>query len=74
MTAPTDFTHTQCADGTVLIEHRGRPAATLRGNRAATFLAEIHHGDPQQICARWTGAYKFGNERTARQHPRNQRR
>jgi hypothetical protein len=74
MSAPTGFTHTQRADGTVLIVHNGRPAATLRGARAAKFLDEIHHGDPQHVCARWTGAYKFGNERTARQHPRNQRR
>jgi hypothetical protein len=28
-------------------------------------------GDPQLVMARWTGNYKRGNERTARDHPRN---
>ncbi|RRR98339.1 hypothetical protein [Glycomyces terrestris] len=74
MSAPTGFTWRERGDGTVVITHRGRPAATLRGARAATFLAEIDSGDPQLVMARWTGAYKFGNERTARNHPRNQRR
>lgn len=73
MSAPSGFTWTQRADGTVLIVHRSRAAATLRGSRAAKFLDEITAGDPQLVMARWTGAYKFGNERTARQHPRNQR-
>ena len=73
MSAPEGFTYTQRSDGTVLIVHRGRAAATLRGARAAKFLDEITAGDPQLVCARWSGAYKFGNERAARQHPRNQR-
>ncbi|SDD02161.1 hypothetical protein [Glycomyces harbinensis] len=73
MSAPAGFTWTERSDGTVRIVHRGRAAATLRGARAAKFLDEIAAGDPQHVCARWTGAYKFGNERTARQHPRNQR-
>lgn len=72
MSAPAGFTYTQRADGTVLIVHRGRAAATLRGGRAAKFLDEIAHGDPQLVMARWTGSYKFGNERAARKHPRNQ--
>ncbi len=28
-------------------------------------------GDPQEVMARLTGNYKRGNERTARNHPRN---
>ncbi|WP_235922064.1 hypothetical protein [Lentzea tibetensis] len=59
-------------DGTVVILHHGRAATTLRGMRAAEFLAEVET-DPQLVMARWTGNYKRGNERTARNHPRNQR-
>ena len=72
MSAPSGFSYTERADGTVLIVHRGRTAATLRGARAAKFLDEIATGDAQLVMARWTGAYKFGNERAARRHPRNQ--
>lgn len=57
-------------DGTVLIAHRGRKATVLRGERAQEFLDEVDD-DPQQVMARWTGNYKRGNERVARQHPRN---
>ncbi|MGW9405972.1 hypothetical protein [Streptomyces diastaticus] len=71
MPAPTGFTWTSRADGTVVITHRGRKAATLRAERAAKFTGEVEAGDPQEVMARWTGAYKFGNERTAREHPRN---
>jgi hypothetical protein len=72
MSEAAGFSYRRRADGTVHIVHRGRAAATLRGARAAKFLDEIAHGDLQQVCARWTGSYKFGNERTARDHPRNQ--
>lgn len=56
---------------TVIIEHHGRVVTTLRGERAARFLAEVRAGDPQDVMARWTGNYRRGNERAARQHPRN---
>lgn len=72
MSAPSGFSYRERGGGTVVIVHRGRTAATLRGGRAAAFLAEVDAGDPQLVMARWTGAYKFGNERTARNHPRNQ--
>ncbi|MEV7988469.1 hypothetical protein [Micromonospora sp. NPDC085948] len=64
------FRHTQRSDGTVVITHHGRVAGTLRGARAAEFLAEVDD-DPQLVMARWTGNYRHGNERTAKQHPRN---
>ncbi|MEU6860018.1 hypothetical protein AB0B28_14240 [Glycomyces sp. NPDC046736] len=73
MNAPGGFAYKQRSDGTVIITHHGRAATTLRGGRAAKFLAEVDD-DPQQVMARWTGAYKIGNERTAKNHPRNQRR
>ncbi|MFE5617190.1 hypothetical protein [Streptomyces sp. NPDC056463] len=71
MPQPQGFSYEQRADGTVVITHRGRAAGTLRGGRAEKFLAEVRSGDAQLVMARWTGAYRFGNERTARNHPRN---
>jgi hypothetical protein len=57
--------------GSVVIRHRGKHASTLRGARAAEFLAEVAAGDEQLVMARWTGNYKRGNERLAKRHPRN---
>ncbi|MFJ6717049.1 MULTISPECIES: hypothetical protein [unclassified Streptomyces] len=70
MPKPHGFTYERQGDRLV-ITHLGRAAGTLRGARAGKFLAEVESGDPQLVMARWTGAYKFGNERTARNHPRN---
>ena len=64
------FDYRARADGTVVITHHGRAVTTLRGSRAAQFLAEVDD-DPQQVMARWTGNYRHGNERTAKRHPRN---
>lgn len=55
----------------VVVTHHGRPATTLRGRRAADFLEDVEHEDPQELMARLTGNYRRGNERQARQHPRN---
>lgn len=55
----------------VVITHRGRVAARLRGPRAAAFLQDVARSDPQDLMARLTGNYRRGNERTARDHPRN---
>jgi hypothetical protein len=71
MAGPSGFRFEQRRDGSVLITHRGRHASTLRGVRAAEFLDEVAGGDAQLVMARWTGNYKRGNERAARQHPRN---
>ncbi|MFJ8696825.1 hypothetical protein [Streptomyces roseolilacinus] len=71
MPRPQSFAFTRRADGTALITHHGRSAAVLRDARAARFLAEVEAGDAQWVMARWTGSYKFGNERQARRHPRN---
>ncbi|MET8311522.1 hypothetical protein [Micromonospora sp. NPDC005173] len=70
MSQAQDFEWVERADGTVVITHHGRVATTLRGGRAAEFLAEVDD-DPQLVMARWTGNYRRGNERTAKQHPRN---
>ncbi len=73
MPRPHGFRYEQQGDGTVTITHHGRPATTLRGGRAQKFLTEVTSGDEQLVMARWTGAYKIGNERMARNHPRNRR-
>lgn len=67
---PTGFEYTvRGAD--VIITHHGKVATTLRGARAATFLADVELDDPQELMARLTGNYRRGNERQARNHPRN---
>lgn len=71
MPDPEGFDYTVRADGTVLISHHGRSATTVRGSRAAAFLAEVEDGDDQEVMARWTGQYRRGNERMAKNHPRN---
>jgi hypothetical protein len=55
----------------ILIRHHGKDAVTLRGAAAAKFLHDVDQGDPQDVMARATGNYRRGNERVARQHPRN---
>ena len=72
--SPAGFAHEVRRDGTVVITHHGARATTLRGGRAAEFLAEVDgagDAEAQEAMARWTGNYKRGNERQARQHPRN---
>ncbi|MEV4534638.1 hypothetical protein AB0J82_12490 [Asanoa sp. NPDC049518] len=64
------FAYEERADGSVVIFHHGRTATTLRGGRAAEFLAEVD-ADPQGVMARWTGNYRRGNERMGKNHPRN---
>ncbi len=67
------FTYRVRKSGEIEIRHRGRVAATLRGRAAVDFLAEaeVSFAAAQGAMARLTGNYKRGNERAARQHPRN---
>jgi hypothetical protein len=68
---PADgFTYRRAGDH-VVVYHHGKVAATLRGQRAADFLARAGTGDDQLLMARVTGNYRRGNERQARNHPRN---
>lgn len=61
---PTEFAYAVQQQGAVVvIRHHGRVATTLRGAAAARFLADVEHGDPQQLMARATGNYKRGTER-----------
>jgi antitoxin (DNA-binding transcriptional repressor) of toxin-antitoxin stability system len=80
---PTGFSYQVRAGGEVQISHHGRPATVLRGNQAQDFLADVERvnaqgedaqgEDAQLLMARVTGQYRHGNERTARNHPRNRR-
>jgi hypothetical protein len=65
VSAPQGF-HFEQRGASVVITHRGRHASTLRGGRAAAFLAEVAAGDEQLVMARWTGNYKRGNEGVCR--------
>jgi len=68
------FTYRATKNGEVFVHHRGKLATTLRGEAAADFLADIGGADAdeqQQIMARVTGNYRRGNERLAKNHPRN---
>ena len=70
------FSWTRLKQGEVSVRHVGRLAATLRGDTAVEFLAEMesaNFAEQQQSMARLTGNYKHGNERTAIDHPRNRR-
>jgi hypothetical protein len=62
MPPPTGFEYV-IRGGDVLIKHRGRTAAMLRGAAAERFLAKVARDDPQHVMARVTGNYKRGNER-----------
>lgn len=70
MAAPQGFDFEHTGDD-VVIYHHGRRATVLRGWKAQEFLDEVGSGDDQELMARLTGNYKRGNERQARNHPRN---
>ncbi|MFJ4225628.1 hypothetical protein [Microbacterium sp. NPDC089695] len=70
MGEPSGFEYAVRGDD-VVIRHRGRVATVLRGERATRFLDDVESGDPQLLMARLTGDYRRGNERTAKEHPRN---
>ncbi len=71
MAGPDGFEWLRRKNGDVVISHRGRVTTTLRGRRAEQFLEDVDGEDEQELMARVTGNYKRGNERLARQHPRN---
>lgn len=70
MPGPDGFDYME-RGGDVVITHRGKPATTLRGAKAAAFLEDVEQENPQELMARLTGNYRRGNERQARNHPRN---
>lgn len=70
MPGPEGFDY-ETRGGDVVITHHGRRATVLRGPAAVRFLADVEDDDPQELMARITGNYRRGNERTAKDHPRN---
>lgn len=71
---PEGFSYRVRKSGDIELLHHGRPAGVLRGSAATRFLTDVENGDPQELMARLTGNYKHGNERAARDHPRNRHR
>ncbi len=68
------FRYRAAKRGEVFVHHRGRLATTLRGMAAEDFLRDIagaSFAEQQQVMARVTGNYRRGNERIAKNHPRN---
>ena len=60
----------------IIIFHHGKKATTLRGMKAEEFredLEQLTFAELQQVMARLTGNYRHGNERVAKNHPRNRR-
>lgn len=71
MASPDGFSWCRRKNGDVVISHHGRLAATIRGQHADDFVADVETTDGQELMARLTGNYKRGNERLARSHARN---
>ncbi len=68
------FTFRETKRSEIIINHNGKKASTLRGNRAQEFKEDMStstFAEQQQVMARLTGKYKHGNERLAKNHPRN---
>ena len=60
------FTYRETKAGEVHIDWQGRTVTTLRGTRAASFLARADGADEearQKLLRRATGNFKRGNER-----------
>lgn len=77
MSGDLGFSWVVRGSGEVRLRRGGTVVTVLRGARAAEFRAEVESlddGGAQQLMARWTGDYRHGNERTAREHPRNRAR
>lgn len=73
---PEGFAWSERHSGDIVITHHGKNATVLRGARATQFLDDVDGADDrseQELMARLTGNYKRGNERTAKNHPRNRR-
>lgn len=68
------FVYRVAKNGAVVISHHDKVAATLRGAKGAAFLKMMDRStffEQQQAMARITGNYKRGNEKVAKNHPRN---
>jgi hypothetical protein len=63
MGKPDGFSFVRRKSGEIVVMHRGRQAAVLRGRQADKFIDRLDRHDPQELMARITGDYKHGNER-----------
>ncbi|MBK8321509.1 MAG: hypothetical protein IPL06_01940 [Betaproteobacteria bacterium] len=71
MPATTDlgFTYRASREGVVRIFRYGKEVTVLRGKAALQFLAKAEGAPPpevQLLCAKVTGNYKRGNERSGK--------
>lgn len=74
MSNDLEFSYKIAKSGAILISHHGKQVTTLRGKQAAEFLKKsdkLDFAGEQQLMARVTGNYKRGNERQAKNHPKN---
>ena len=63
-------------NGELEIRHHGKYATKFSGAKARRYseqLEQYSFEEQQQLMARLTGNYKHGNERSAKNHPRNAR-
>lgn len=68
------FSYDSRKNGEVVIKRHGRIITKIGGNKAVRFIEDASCAsfeDQQQLMARFTGNYKRGNERKAKQHKRN---
>jgi hypothetical protein len=67
--ADEPFSYRATKNGAVQLFHRGRLVKTIKGREADRFLARAEGAGAaalQQLLARATGAFKFGNEKAVR--------
>ena len=67
------FSYQCLKNESVQIFHKGKLATTLSASAALKFMARVARLDEaqqQQLMARATGQFKFGNERVAKQKSR----
>ncbi len=60
------FSYYSTKDGRVHIQSQGKTVTSLKGKPAERFLDRVEQADAaaqQQLMARATGQFKFGNER-----------
>jgi hypothetical protein len=63
-------------NGELEIRHRGKYATKFSGAKAQRYSEQLEQStfeEQQQLMARLTGNYKRGNEKSAKNHPRNAR-
>lgn len=68
------FSYRASKEGTVRILRHGKEVTVLRGNAALRFLGKAEGAtDPavQMLCAKVTGNYKRGNERSDQSNPKD---